>query len=269
MTWPTAPNQRRRFRRRAFFAAVLGLLACGLVLTFSTGKAGAAQFLPLPRISVGVDQAQTPDDVAVGLQLLLLLTVLGLAPSIIIMMTSFTRIVVVLGFVRNALGTQQMPPTQVIVGLSLFLTAFVMAPTWQQVNTQGLQPYFQGKITFDQALDRSDKPLREFMFGQTREKDLALFVNLAKLPAPKTRDDIPTYALIPAFVISELRTAFEMGFLIFIPFIVIDMIVASTLMSMGMLMLPPVMISLPFKILLFVMVDGWNLIAQSLVQSFH
>lgn len=259
----------RRPKWRAFCVFVAGLVAAVTVLSSTAEMTSAAQVLPLPKISIGVDTAQTPDDVAVGLQLLLLLTVLALAPSILVMMTSFTRIVVVLGFVRNALGTQQMPPTQVIVGLSLFLTAFVMAPTWQQVNDQGLQPYLQGKITFDEAVDRSVKPVREFMFAQTREKDLALFVNLTKLPPPKDKDDIPTYVLIPAFAISELRTAFEMGFLIFIPFIVIDMIVASTLMSMGMLMLPPVMISLPFKILLFVLVDGWNLVAQSLVQSFR
>ncbi len=203
-----------------------------------------------------------------AVQLLLLLTVLSLAPAILVLMTSFTRIVVVLSFVRNALGTQQLPPTQVIIGLSLFLTFFVMMPTFSEVNANALQPYMKNEITKEQALGKAEQPLRTFMFKQTREKDLALFVNLSKIVKPKTYSDIPTYVLIPAFVISELKTAFQMGFAIFIPFVIIDMIVSSTLMSMGMMMLPPMMISLPFKILLFVLVDGWSLVVQSLVASF-
>ncbi len=202
-------------------------------------------------------------------QLLLIITVLSLAPAILVMMTSFTRIVVVLSFVRNALGTQQLPPTQVIIGLSLFLTYFIMAPTFTQLNNEALQPYMANEITQEQAFKNAEQPLRNFMFHQTREKDLELFVSMAKIERPQTYSDIPTHVLIPAFVISELKTAFQMGFAIFIPFMIIDMIVASTLMSMGMMMMPPMMISLPFKILLFVLVDGWSLVVKSLVTSFY
>ncbi len=202
-------------------------------------------------------------------QLLLIITVLSLAPAILVLMTSFTRIVVVLSFVRNALGTQQLPPTQVIIGLSLFLTYFVMAPTFTQLNAEALQPYMANEITQEQAFENAEQPLRNFMFHQTREKDLELFVSMAKIERPQTYSDIPTHVLIPSFVISELKTAFQMGFAIFIPFMIIDMIVASTLMSMGMMMMPPMMISLPFKIILFVLVDGWSLVVKSLVTSFY
>ena len=194
---------------------------------------------------------------------------LSLAPAILIMMTSFIRIIVVFSFLRNALATQTMPPNQVLVGLALFLTFFVMAPTFQQVNTQALQPYIAGQITQADAFQRGMEPMRTFMFKQTREQDLSLFMSLSGLPKPNTYADIPSYVLIPAFAISELKTAFEIGFIIFIPFMIIDMVVASTLMSMGMMMLPPMMISLPFKILLFIMVDGWGLVVKSLVLSFH
>jgi len=211
----------------------------------------------------------TSQQMGTSLQLLLLMTVLSLAPAILMLMTSFTRIIIVLSFVRNALGTQQLPPNQVMVGLALFLTLFVMEPTWNQINTEALQPYLNNQITQTEALTKAEEPLRIFMFKQTREKDLELFVGLSKLAQPKTYRDIPTYVLIPAFIISELKTAFQMGFAIFIPFIVIDMIVSSTLMSVGMMMLPPMMISLPFKLLLFVLVDGWHLVIQSLVTSFH
>ena len=204
-----------------------------------------------------------------SVQLFLLFTILSLAPAILVLMTSFTRIVIVLSFVRNALGTQQLPPNQVIVGLAIFLTFFVMAPTWHQVKTNAIDPLVNQKITQQEALKQAEAPLRTFMLKQTREKDLALFVNLAKIERPKTYRDIPTYVLIPSFIVSELRVAFQMGFAIFIPFLIIDMIVSSTLMSMGMMMLPPMMISLPFKILLFVLVDGWHLVVQSLVTSFR
>jgi len=213
--------------------------------------------------------ASTAEQASTSLQILLLMTVLSIAPAILILMTSFTRIVIVLSFVRNALGTQQLPPTQVIIGLALFLTYFVMAPTWNEVNSTALQPYMKSQITQAEALEKAELPLRNFMFKQTREKDLELFVGLAKMERPNTYGDIPTYVLIPSFVISELKTAFQMGFAIFIPFMVIDMLVASTLMSMGMMMLPPMMVSLPFKLLLFVLVDGWHLVVQSLVTSFH
>ncbi|MDD3267772.1 MAG: flagellar type III secretion system pore protein FliP [Syntrophomonadaceae bacterium] len=209
-----------------------------------------------------------PQDLSSALQLIILITILTLAPSIIILLTSFIRIIVVLGFIRSSLATQQMPPNQVLIGLALFLTFFVMAPTLQQVNSQALQPYLKGQITQEAAFDTGMKPLRSFMFKQTREKDLALFVKLSKITRPKNFNDIPNYVLIPSFVISELKTAFQIGFIIFIPFLVIDMVVASALMSMGMMMLPPMMISLPFKILLFVLVDGWNLVIQSLMMSF-
>lgn len=211
----------------------------------------------------------TTQQTGTSLQLLMLMTVLSMAPAILMMMTSFTRIIIVLSFVRNALGTQQLPPNQVLVGLALFLTFFVMTPTWNQINTNAVQPYLKNQITQTEALTKAEEPLRSFMFRQTREKDLELFVGLAKLERPKTYREVPTYVLVPAFVISELKTAFQMGFAIFIPFIVIDMIVSSTLMSIGMMMLPPMMISLPFKLLLFVLVDGWHLVVQSLVTSFH
>jgi flagellar biosynthetic protein FliP len=246
----------------------LTLIASGCVPSGAATGATAAGGIPVPRVSVGVDQAQSPQDVATGLQIVFLLTILTLAPSLLIMVTSFTRTVIVLSLIRNALGIPQLPPNQILVGLSLFLSFFVMAPTWNQINQTALQPYLNGELRQPEAVEKAVIPIREFMLKQTREKDLALFVNMAKLERPRSADDIPTYVLVPSFVISELKTAFQMGFLIFVPFLVIDIVVSSTLMSMGMLMLPPVMISLPFKLLLFVMVDGWHLIVRSLVQSF-
>lgn len=210
-----------------------------------------------------------PRDVATGIQLLVLLTVLSLVPAVLIMTTSFVRIVIVLSFTRSALGVSQLPPNQVLMGLALFLTVFVMAPVWQQVNDGALQPYLQGNITSEEALATGSEPIRQFMFRQTREKDLALFVYLAKLPQPRNQNEIPTHVLIPSFIISELKTGFQMGFLILMPFLIIDMVISSTLMSMGMMMLPPATISLPFKVLLFVLTDGWHLIVRSLVTSFQ
>lgn len=203
-----------------------------------------------------------------GFEILFLLTVLTLAPSILIMMTSFTRIIIVLSFTRNALGTQQMPPNQVLIGLALFLTFFIMAPIGTQINDKAIQPYLSGQMDQEQVIDEAMDPIRDFMFRQTKQKDLALFVNLSSMDAPDGLEDIPNSVLIPSFIISELKVAFQIGFLIYIPFIIVDMVVASTLMSMGMMMLPPVMISLPFKILLFVMVDGWNLVIKTLVTGF-
>lgn len=229
---------------------------------------GFAQPLPFPSLELGVKNAESPQDVALSLQLLAILTILSLAPAILILMTSFTRIIVVLSFIRHALATQQMPPNQVLVGLALFLTFFIMAPVWTDVNQNALQPYLSGEIDQIQAFDNAISPVRDFMFEHTRKADLALFIELAGIERPEVRADVPTYILIPSFAISELKTAFQIGFLIFIPFIVIDMVVASTLMSMGMLMVPPMMISLPFKLLLFVLVDGWHLIVKSLVLSF-
>ncbi|HOQ11649.1 MAG TPA: flagellar type III secretion system pore protein FliP [Spirochaetota bacterium] len=224
--------------------------------------------MPIPKITFNVTEANNPKDVALSLQILFLLSILTLAPSIIIMMTAFTRVVIVLDFVKRALSLQQMPPNQVIVGLSLFLTFFIMAPTFTEINEKALQPYLNGQISNQQFFDRSMEPMREFMFRQTRENDIALFVKLAKIEKPKSKKDIPSYCLIPAFMISELRIAFEIGVLLFLPFIVIDMIIASALMAMGMIMLPPVMISLPFKLILFILVDGWNLLVYELVRSF-
>jgi flagellar biosynthesis protein FliP len=208
-------------------------------------------------------------DSANAVQILLLVAGVSLVPALLFTVTGFTRILIVLGFIRNGLGTPSAPPNQVLVGIALFLTLFVMAPTFNAIKHNAVDPLTKGKISQTQAFKRGEEPLREFMFRQTRTKDLALFVNLAKLKQPKTRADVPTYALIPAFIISELKTAFQIGFLIFLPFLVIDLVVSSTLMSMGMMMLPPVFISLPFKILLFVLVDGWDLVTRSLVQSFH
>jgi flagellar biosynthesis protein FliP len=204
-----------------------------------------------------------------AVQLLILVAGLTLIPALLFTVTGFTRILVVLGFIRSGLGTPTAPPNQVMVGIAFFLTIFVMAPTFNQIKKDAVDPLTAGKISQSRAIERGQEPLRDFMFRQTRDKDLALFIDMAKLKRPKTRGDVPTYVLIPAFIISELKTAFQIGFLIFLPFLVIDLVVSSTLMSMGMVMLPPVFISLPFKILLFVLVDGWNLVTRSLVESFH
>ncbi|MBB3109404.1 flagellar biosynthetic protein FliP [Paenibacillus phyllosphaerae] len=223
---------------------------------------------PLPNVSVTVGgENEQPGTSA--LSLLLMITVLSIAPAILVMMTCFTRIIIVLGFIRTSLGTQQMPPNQVLIGLAMFLTFFIMSPTLGQVNEVALQPYLKGQLTQTQALNKAADPMKKFMFNQTREKDLLLFLNYTKTEKPKTYADVPLTVLVPAFALSELHTAFQMGFMIFIPFLVIDMVVASTLMAMGMMMLPPVMISLPFKILLFVLVDGWYLIIKSLLLSFN
>ena len=204
-----------------------------------------------------------------AVEIFLIVAGISLVPALLFTVTGFTRILIVLGFIRSGLGTPTAPPNQVLVGISVFLTIFVMAPTFTAIKKDAVDPLSHHKISQSQAIQRGQEPLRRFMFKQTREKDLALFAKLAHLKQPKTRADIPTYTLIPAFIISELKTAFQIGFLIFLPFLVIDLVVSSTLMSMGMMMLPPAFISLPFKILLFVLVDGWNLVTQSLVQSFH
>ncbi len=230
---------------------------------------GAVNLPLIPSIDLEIGGGTgSPTETSSAVQILLILTVLSVAPAILLLMTSFTRIVVVLSFVRNALATQQMPPNQVLIALALFMTFFIMAPTFAKVNDTAVQPFMQGKMTQQQALQAAVMPFKEFMAKQTREKDLALFLEYAKAERPKTIQDIPLTALVPAYAISELKTAFQIGFMIFIPFLVIDMIVSSILMGMGMMMLPPVMISLPFKILLFIMVDGWYLIVKSLLLSF-
>lgn len=240
-----------------------------LITTFFCSNAYAETSFPF-KIGLNVEPAQNPKDVSSSIQILLLLTVLALAPSILIMLTSFTRIIIVLSFIRNALGTQQMPPNQVLIGLALFLTLFIMEPVASNINTQALQPYSNGTITQQAAMDKSATIIKGFMLKQFKgkEDDLAFFTSLAKIKTPVKPADLPLTVVIPAFIINELTIAFKMGFLIYIPFLIIDMVVSSTLMSMGMMMLPPVTISLPFKILLFIMVDGWTLIAQTLVNSF-
>jgi flagellar biosynthetic protein FliP len=225
--------------------------------------------LPMPKLSVEVGKATKPEDVSITLQILFLMTILSLAPAILILTTAFTRIVVVLHFLRQAMGTQQIPPSQVLIGLALFLTFFVMAPTWTRVNDEALQPYLAKKVSLQEAFDKGVVPMREFMMRQTREEDLALFVKLANAEKPQSRNDVPIHALIPAYALSELRIGFQIGFMLFIPFLVIDMVISSILLSMGMMMLPPVLISLPFKILLFILVDGWHLVVRSLLESFH
>lgn len=239
-----------------------------MLVLFSTVDLVSAQ-QPVPKISLSVDQAKHPRDVAVTLEILLLMTVLTLAPAILILTTSFTRIIVVFHFIRQAVGLQQMPPNQVLIGLALFLTLFIMNPVFDQTYREAIKPYLDEEISFNEAGKKAIAPLRTFMLKQTREKDLSLLVSIAKMNKPQNPDAVPTYVLVPAFVISELRIAFQISFLIYVPFLVIDVVVASVLMSMGMLMLPPVMISLPFKILLFVLIDGWYLIVGSVIRSFR
>jgi flagellar biosynthesis protein FliP len=231
--------------------------------------AGAAAS-PFPNITLSVGSGTGgADKVSVAMQLLFLLTILSLAPAILLMLTSFTRIVVVLSLLRHAIGTQQMPPNQIIIGLALFLTIFIMTPVWQTINKDALTPYYDEQISGEEAIGLAAAPIKSFMLKQTREKDLALFVKIAKEKRPEKAEDLSLFVVIPAFVISELKTAFQIGFLLYLPFFIIDIVVSSILLSMGMMMLPPVMMSMPFKLLLFVLVDGWNLIVGSLVQSFH
>lgn len=246
-------------RISTYLITAVVLLLCFPGLGYSIG---------LPTITFGVEDADTPQQVSNALQVLFVLTILSVAPAILLMTTCFTRIVIVLGFVRQAMGTQNMPPTQVILGLSLFLSFFVMSPTLNQINTEALQPYIAEEISQPEALEKAIIPMREFMFSQVREDELALLTEITLDSEPYSKENIPTMTLIPAFMLSELKRAFQMGFMIYIPFLVIDMIVASILMSMGMMMLPPVIISMPFKLLLFVLVDGWSLVVGSLIQSF-
>lgn len=246
------------------------LAACALLLGLValSAEPAWAQAIAVPKITIEAGEAKSPQEVSAAVQILVALTVLSLAPAILLMLTSFTRIVIVLSLLRQAVGIQQLPPNQVIIGLSLFLTVFVMAPVGQEIHRVALGPYMEKKISQTEALGRALDPLRAFMLRQTRQTDLALMVQLGKIPQPKTASDLPTHVLIPAFALSEVKTAFQMGFVLFIPFLVIDMVVASVLMSMGMLMLPPVMISLPFKLLLFVLADGWHLVVRALVMGY-
>ncbi len=250
-------------KKKLLLLLILTLLVTGL----SFQIVNAEPNIPIPKLGLSIDEAQNPDEVANSIEILFILTILALAPSILIMMTCFTRIIIVLSFIRKAISTQSTPPNQVLIGLALFLTFFIMAPVGSEINESAIQPYLNEEITQEVALENAMDPVKDFMARQTRTKDLALFLDISNSEVPQRIADVPTKALIPAFIISEIKTGFEIGFIIFIPFIVIDMVVASTLMSMGMMMLPPVMISLPFKILLFIMVDGWNLIIKSLIMG--
>ena len=248
---------------RGLFIVALVLMALG-----AAAPLWAQNGPSLPTLRIGLEQADKPQQVSVLLQILFLMTVLSLAPAILVMMTSFTRLAVVFSMLRHALGTQQMPPNQILIGLALLLTFFLMTPVYQQIHADALKPYLDEEISQEEAIKKALDPVREFMFKQTRKKDLSLFMNISKSKKPQTLEEIPTMVLISSFVISELKTAFEIGFLIYIPFLVIDMVVASVLLSMGMMMLPPFMISLPFKLMLFVLVDGWNLLVGSMIKSF-
>ena len=221
-----------------------------------------------PLLKIDLNQTEENGDLSVILEIFLLMTVLSLAPAILIMLTSFTRIVIVLSLLRQAIGTQQAPPNQIIIGLSLFLTIFVMTPVWTNIHENAVQPYLNKEVSQKQAFDLAIEPIRSFMAQQTREKDLAMLIEVSKIKKPDNIEDIPTTVLIPSFIISELKTAFQMGFLLYVPFLILDMVISSILLSMGMMMLPPVMISLPFKLMLFVLADGWNLIVGSIVTSF-
>lgn len=240
----------------------------GVLMVVLVPLVAFAQNLPVPRFTLGLGPTASPQEDVTSLQVLLLLTALSLSPAILISVTSFTRIIVVLSFLRHALGTQQTPSNPILIGLALFMTMFIMGPVWTDVNHNALQPYLAKEITREVAVTKAIAPLRTFMFKFTRESDLGVFIKAAGHEKPKNMDEVSTIALIPAFIISELKTAFQIGFLIFLPFLIVDMVVASTLMSMGMMMLPPIMISLPFKILLFVLVDGWYLLIGSIMKGF-
>ena len=257
---PTSPARRPQGSRALLLLVALVCLSFGLVQDAIGGA----------NPSVTIDLGQTgPKQTAVVLQILALLTVLSLAPAFFIMVTSFTRVVIVLSFLRQAIGTQQVPPNQILISLALFITVFVMAPVGEAVYSQALQPLLAEQISYEEAWTKGIQPIRSFMLKQVRDKDLELFIELSKLPKPATVDQVPIHVVIPAYILSELRVAFQIGFLIYIPFLIVDMVVASILMSMGMMLLPPAVISLPFKLILFVLADGWNLVVGSLVKSFQ
>ena len=250
----------------------IGIIISAMIILLMGFTQEVSASIPMPSLEIAVGTADNPQEFSESLQILFLLTLIGLAPSILIMMTCFTRIIIALHFLKSAIGTQQMPPNQIIIGLALFITFFVMSPVATQINETALKPYEQGIITQSEAITQGVRPIKEFMLRQTRDEDIRLFMELANRPlleeGANIIEEIPLHVLVPAFIISELRAGFIIGFLIFIPFIVIDMVVASTLMSMGMMMLPPAMIALPFKILLFIMIDGWNLLVGQLIQTF-
>lgn len=250
-------------KQRFFILAIISFFLISTANLYAQG-----QTIPFPKIGIDVGAASTPEDVSTTLQILLLMTILSLAPSILIMTTSYLRLIIVFHFLKTALGTQSMPPSQLLAGIALFVTFFVMAPTFSKINDEALQPLMNGQMKIEEALDKGVEPLRVFMLQNVRDEDIALFIDMAKIELPETKADVPTYILLPAFAISELRAGFIIGFFIFIPFIMVDMIIASILLSMGMMMIPPMMISLPFKILLFILIDGWGLIIGSVIRSF-
>jgi len=262
------PLSTRTTKLRCRLLATLILSVIGVSSILGIGTHAFAQEGALPSLSINLGNTDDPNAVVPAIKIITILTVLSVAPAILLMMTSFTRILIVLSFVRQALGTMTMPPNQVLLGLALFLTLFTMSPVLKQIHERAVTPYVNNAITQDQAMGELSAPVRKFMLAEVRESDLALFFNIAKLPKPQTPEDVPMTVLIPAFMISELKTAFQIGFLIYIPFLVIDMVVSSVLMAMGMLMLPPTIVSLPFKLVVFVLVDGWALIVGSLVKSF-
>jgi flagellar biosynthetic protein FliP len=259
-----------RYWQKSFGALLVlgGLFSILFLLDGQLLAQGEGNMVPIPTVSINMGESGDPDRIATVINVMFILTVLALAPSILIMVTSFVRIIVIFGFMRQAMGTQQTPPNQVLISLALFMTFFLMMPVWQDIEARAFKPFMANEIGQREAFDRALIPIREFMFLQTREKDLALFMRIAGESKPLNKSEVPTTSLIPAFMISELKTAFTIGFLLYMPFLVIDMVVASVLLSMGMMMLPPVMISLPFKLMLFVLVDGWNLLVGSLVKSF-
>jgi len=243
-------------------------ILAALFIWLTSSAAFAEPGISISEDGITINSTEEPQEISTSIKLLILLTVLSLLPSILIMMTSFIRIVIVLSFLRNSMGTQQIPPNQVVIGLALFLTFFIMSPVLTDINENALQPFTNNEISLEEAMDRSGDSIKDFMLTHTRDKDLALFVSIADIEPPEKLNDLPLTVVVPSFMISELNTAFRMGFMLYIPFIVIDMVVASTLMAMGMMMLPPVMISTPFKILLFLLVDGWNLLAETIIKSF-
>lgn len=251
-------------KKKVVICIILSLLCFGLLCTV----ASAAPGISISDNGITINSTDDPEEISSSIKLLLILTVLSLLPSILIMMTSFTRIIIVLSFLRNSMGTQQIPPNQVVIGLALFLTFFIMSPVVNDINQNALVPFSESRISIEEAIDRTENSLKDNMLKYTRDKDLALFASIAKVEPTEKLTDLPLTVVVPAFMISELKTAFQMGFMLYIPFLVIDMVVASTLMAMGMMMLPPVMISMPFKILLFIMVDGWNLLTESIIKSF-
>lgn len=256
--------KKKTIKKSLLFGLFLGIAFLGVAgVSYAQN-----QTIPIPTFRFGVEGAETPQDVAFSLQVVFIFTILALAPSIIMVMTSFTRIIIVFSFLRTAMGTSTMPPNQILTGMALLLTFYIMTPVLSDINKNAFAPYVNEEITFKQAVDEARKPMRQFLLSNTREKDLILFIDLSRTERPKTVDEIPDLVLVAAFVMSEVQTAFQIGFLLFLPFLIIDFVISSVLLAMGMMMLPPVMISVPFKILLFVLVDGWSLLVTGLVKSY-